>query len=305
MSRKNPLMDAVVVTYNRLDKLKNCIAAINAQSVAVRFIHVVDNNSSDGTKEWLLENAERLNIIPHILDYNGGGAGGFNVGIKAAYNAGADWTWVMDDDVYPKLDCLKALVESSFFHSHTQGTREIGFLASRVEWVDGSICLMNIPVLNWPPNASFHEAKSSLPLTSSSFVSCFISRVGVERVGLPVKEFFIWCDDTEYTRRLSKNFDCYYLDDSVVIHDTPSNNLPDYSQVTHQNLWKYKCEIRNVAAIEAVASGKSKKIRALRQVLKNSKKAYRATRDFKIFKALLLSGIRGAFWDYKKHIEHV
>lgn len=110
MSRKNPLMDAVVVTYNRLNKLKNCIAAIKAQSVAVRFIHVVDNNSSDGTKEWLLENAERLNIIPHILDYNGGGAGGFNVGIRAAYSAGADWTWVMDDDVYPKPDCLKALV---------------------------------------------------------------------------------------------------------------------------------------------------------------------------------------------------
>lgn len=305
MSRENPQVDAVVVTYNRLEKLKTCIDAINAQTVSVRTIHVVDNNSSDGTKAWLLENAERLNITPHLLDYNGGGAGGFNVGIKAAYAAGADWTWVMDDDVYPKPDCLKTIVESPFYQLHAQGARDIGFLSSRVEWVDGAVCLMNIPVIKWPPNGSFHEAASSLPSISNSFVSCFVSRLGVERVGLPVKEFFIWYDDTEYTRRLSYHFECYYLDDSVVVHDTPNNSLPDYTQVTRQNLWKYKCDIRNVAAFEAAVGRRSDKLIALRYVLKNSKKAYRSTRDWKIFKTLLFSGLKGMFWKYKKLIEYV
>ncbi|MFD1198955.1 glycosyltransferase [Brucella gallinifaecis] len=305
MSRENPYIDAVVVTFNRLEKLKSCISAINAQSITVRTIHVVDNNSTDGTREWLLENAKTLNITPHLLNHNGGGAGGFNAGIRAACNVGADWIWVMDDDVYPKSDCLKAVVNSPFFVQHTKGIKNIGFLSSRVEWTDGSVCLMNIPVSKWPPNGAFHEAPSALPCLSNSFVSCFITREGVERVGLPVKEFFIWYDDTEYTRRLSYNFECYYLDNSVVVHDTPNNNLPDYSQITHQNLWKYKCDIRNVAAFESAVGRRTDKLIALRYVLKNSWMAYKASKSLKIYRVLLLSGFRGIFWHYKKLIEYI
>ena len=34
---------------------------------------------------------------------------------------------------------------------------------------------------------------------AATFVSLFINRVAVEEVGLPIKDYFIWGDDTEYT----------------------------------------------------------------------------------------------------------
>lgn len=91
MSRSHPNVDAVVVTYNRIEKLRRCLEAIRGQAFSVRHIHVVDNNSNDGTREWLQANADRYNLILHLLDYNGGGAGGFNFGMRQAYQVGADW----------------------------------------------------------------------------------------------------------------------------------------------------------------------------------------------------------------------
>ncbi|MCX2697843.1 glycosyltransferase [Ochrobactrum chromiisoli] len=303
MSKARTEVDAVVVTYNRLEKLRECLEALGRQTGRLRHIHVVDNNSTDGTREWLVSNSQRLNLVLHLLDYNGGGAGGFNAGIRAATKVGADWVWVMDDDVVPEPDCLQAAMESPFFIQHQAGFRTVGFLSSRVEWTDGSLCVMNIPVARWPWNSTFRDMPSSLPCISCSFVSCFISREAIQKVGLPLKEFFIWHDDTEYTRRISDHYDCFYIDTSVVKHVTPYNLLPTYSEVSMQNLWKFKCDIRNVASVEARVGRKIDKIIALRYVLKNAWIAFRATKSVSTYAVLLYSGMRGIFWNYKKHIE--
>jgi len=303
MSKAEAAVDAVVVTYNRLGKLRECLEALSRQTGELRYIHVVDNNSTDGTREWLVANSRRLNLVPHLLDYNSGGAGGFNAGIRAAIKMNADWVWVMDDDVVPKPDCLQAVIESPFFVQHQAGSRTVGFLSSRVEWTDGNLCVMNVPVAQWPWNSTFREMSSSLRCVSCSFVSCFISREAIQKVGLPVKEFFIWHDDTEYTRRVSHHFECFYIDASVATHVTPQNLLPTYSNVSKNNIWKYKCDIRNVAAVEARTGRKADKVIAIRYVFKNSWLALKATKNMTMYLSLLFYGIRGIFWNYKKHIE--
>ena len=42
-------------------------------------------------------------------------------------------------------------------------------------------------------------------------------------MGLPIKEYFIWGDDKEYTLRLSASYPCYHVKDSVVIHKMAIN----------------------------------------------------------------------------------
>ena len=47
---------AVVVTYNRIDLLKECLQALREQKVdrdTQLDIFLVDNASTDGTKEWI------------------------------------------------------------------------------------------------------------------------------------------------------------------------------------------------------------------------------------------------------------
>ena len=62
-----------------------------------------------------------------------------------------------------------------------------------------------------------------IQVEQSTFVSLLIPVSTVEKVGLPIKEFFIWGDDIEYTRRIT------------VRHGLPSY-LAGRSQVTHAML---------------------------------------------------------------------
>jgi len=98
---------AIVVTYNRLEYLKKCIAALKNQSHPIDKIIVIDNSSDDGTWEYL----QSQEYVEAIRQRNCGGAGGFFAGIKHAYLAGYDLIWCMDDDNEPEQNSLKHLLE--------------------------------------------------------------------------------------------------------------------------------------------------------------------------------------------------
>ena len=110
---------AVVVTYNRMELLKRNIRCLQ-QNKPISSIVIVNNGSTDGTTEWLAAQ-EGLTVINQT---NVGGAGGFYTGIQYAYQAGADWIWCMDDDVFPRADCLEQLLPYT-------GKKDIGILAPR------------------------------------------------------------------------------------------------------------------------------------------------------------------------------
>lgn len=102
---------AVVVTYNRKAMLERCLSSLAAQTVAVRDIVVIDNGSSDGTSQMLRQHPEQR-LLVRSLSTNTGAAGGFNIGVKRAYETGDDAIWVMDDDVFPDPDALEELLRA-------------------------------------------------------------------------------------------------------------------------------------------------------------------------------------------------
>lgn len=130
---------AVVVTYNRLDTLRRCLAAVAGQQPAAPDILVVDNHSTDGTAAFLAEQAAAGRLQYRDTGANIGGAGGFSAGMGWAVEAGYTHLWVMDDDCIPQPDALAALVAA-----HEQLNGNYGFLSGIAYWRDGSRCRMNI-----------------------------------------------------------------------------------------------------------------------------------------------------------------
>ena len=55
----------------------------------------------------MLDGAHDLPLQVIRSEENLGGAGGFHLGVRAAYDAGWDRIWLMDDDVVPAPDCLE------------------------------------------------------------------------------------------------------------------------------------------------------------------------------------------------------
>jgi GT2 family glycosyltransferase len=205
---------AVLVTYNRCGLLEQALDRLAAQERRADAVLVVDNACTDGTTAML---AARDDVEVLRLPENLGGAGGFAAGLRHARAAGHDWYWLMDDDTFPEPDCLSTLLKAA-----GRAPRTPSLLTSAVRWKDGSLHPMNRP---WPrtnQRSEFvHAARVGLvPVRNASFVSTMIHRDAVDRHGLPLAHYFIWHDDTEYTRRMLNHEPGYLVPESVALHWT-------------------------------------------------------------------------------------
>jgi rhamnopyranosyl-N-acetylglucosaminyl-diphospho-decaprenol beta-1,3/1,4-galactofuranosyltransferase len=234
---------AVVVTFNRLPLLKKCLNAISSQTLPPDNTIVINNGSTDGTASWLAQQA-----VVTYHQANLGGAGGFSRGISAAYEHGADWIWIMDDDTIPHLDALEKLVTALKLSNVNPAS--IGFLSSNILWTDHTIHRMNQTYILHDPKKIAKLAipkNNNLPLIQfGTFVSMLLSAVAVEMFGLPIDEFFIWNDDVEYTKRIIEGgLAGLFVKDSVAVHETPINHVSNVFIDSPEQLWKYNYGLRN------------------------------------------------------------
>lgn len=137
---------AVIVTYNRIKLLKECLNAVLSQTYKVHKIVLIDNASTDGTADLFIKGGE---YDKDVIDYrrmetNLGGAGGFYEGIKICRDMECDYVWIMDDDTIPYTDCLEELMSA---RSKIEG--KIGYLASSIIGPDSEP--MNVPAIDMRP----------------------------------------------------------------------------------------------------------------------------------------------------------
>jgi rhamnopyranosyl-N-acetylglucosaminyl-diphospho-decaprenol beta-1,3/1,4-galactofuranosyltransferase len=174
---------ALVVTYNRVEWLKKNVRALLNQSRLPDEILIVDNASTDSTKDFLSElQKKEKRIFVKRLNENLGGSGGFSRGLKEAIARGAEWVWMMDDDALPYENSLEELEK---YIQKFESDESVGALLSKL-----------VKVSNALP-----KSKISLSRTGT-FVGFAVSAKTVEKVGLPDEGFFIYADDYEYSLRI-------------------------------------------------------------------------------------------------------
>lgn len=237
------IIAAVVVTFNRKALLIKNIESLFLQTrYDVLDIIIIDNASTDGTREALSEYIIKNKIIYKNTGYNLGGAGGFNFGVKYAAELGYKYLWLMDDDTIPKANCLENLICAA-----KELNYKFGFLASNVLWKDDSVCLMNRQKFYNKTIDPNNYENNLIQVTQASFVSIFFSVQIVQKVGLPIKDFFIWGDDVEYTRRIGINYKipCYMVKNSEVNHYMAVNIGSNIAVDISERISRYRFAYRN------------------------------------------------------------
>ena len=236
-NEKESTVAAVVVTYNRLELLRQCVEALRAQTAACDIL-IVDNASTDGTANWL---ASQPDLHCRNTGSNLGGAGGFHFGMRWAVEDSYEYVWLMDDDTLPQPDALEKLLEADRVLDGNYG-----WLSSKCLWTDGTICPMNRQRVSPYKEISLTETDSGiLPAKMASFVSLFLRREIILKYGLPIRDFFIWTDDWEYTRRISRSERCYVVGSSVVIHAMKKKTIVNIAKDTPDRLPRYRYFYRN------------------------------------------------------------
>jgi GT2 family glycosyltransferase len=232
---------AAVVTYNRLEYLKHCVESLIGSEGASFDLLVVDNASSDGSEQWLQEQQNQGILKMLRMQENSGGAGGFSAAIRLGIEQGYDRIWIMDDDTYVKPDSLAELV-----HADQLLDGRFGFLCSAVLWKDGTECRMNRVKLKKSYFTSLEKLKDGLILAEhATFVSMYFSREAILKVGLPIRQYFIWGDDIEYSMRLSHQYDCYLAGRSQVVHWMDKNVGSSIETDDYVKIHRYHYAFRN------------------------------------------------------------
>jgi len=256
---------AVIVTYNRIDKLK--IALEHSRKCNFYRIVVVNNCSTDGTREWLDSLVDGNLDIIHS-ETNQGGAGGFYHGFRyvAEQIPEADWLVCFDDDAHPEGDIVATFGNMDI-------PQYVGSIAAAVYLPDGRISEMNRPSRNpfWHLSEfvaastkgrhGFHISDEKFQLNTpteidaSSFVGCFIrlSLIRDKRIGLPRRELFIYADDIIYVLQIRKaGFRHWFVPTLTFSHDCQT--LVNQKGIYHP-LWKAYYTYRNGLEMYRVAAG--------------------------------------------------
>lgn len=221
----------VIVTYKRQGLLAELFDSILELTTAPWRVVVVDNENSGETARLVAGFAERLDaqwppadddpdaegglsrVVYDPMEENTGGSGGFSEGVRRAFELGAEWFWVMDDDVAVLPDGLETLERWSGEADAIMGQRR--------DFDDGHFFWQHrfwprLAIYNpfsrdgWRPGERY-KLCNALCFEGG----CFSRRV-VEKIGLPDARFFIYLDDALYGYLASKVGPVIYVPDYVL-----------------------------------------------------------------------------------------
>lgn len=191
----------VICNYNKEDAVLECIQSVLESKFTDFDLYVVDNGSTDRSVEKIRSTyGDRLTLI--VNKENLGGSGGFNTGLRTAYEKGYPYLMCIDNDALLDENAVGNL--HAFLEEHT----EAGIAASKIyhleqpdhiqqfgQKIDFEYYCTEVPHLNMFEDGSMPEY---LYVDSVAACSLMIRREVIERIGFMPEENFLYWDDTEW-----------------------------------------------------------------------------------------------------------
>lgn len=216
----------VIVTYQRQAYLEQLLRSVLALTTAPWRVFVIDNEASADTEALVTRFAEHTKEGETAVPWpegaaafvyapqaeNTGGSGGFHAGMKLAYEAGAQWFWLMDDDVELLPDAIEKLSRWTDEHEVIQGNK-LDYDGGPFNWqyrFSEALGIYN------PIKQTVFTDESSLPTNAVCFEGGLIARSVVDRIGFPDDRFFIYWDDCVYGYMASKTADSVAVEDVIL-----------------------------------------------------------------------------------------
>ena len=201
-----PLVVCVVLNTDRKADTLECLASLHAGSYRNFRVVLLDNHSADGSIEAVAAAFPDVQIVR--LAENRGYAGNNNVGIRLALEQGADWVFVMNEDIVLAADCLENLIAVA------EGDRRIGIVGPMVYHHDEPKVIQSAGGGFSRLWEGFHygqdepdEGRFRVPHPVQWISGCaiLVRRQVIEAVGLIDERFFIYWEETEWCLRAGRS----------------------------------------------------------------------------------------------------
>jgi GT2 family glycosyltransferase len=198
----NHLVYAITLNWNRKDDTLACLESLARQTLDGIRVLVVDNHSTDGSPNEISKCFPQIEQI--VNSENLGFAAGFNIGLRFALVAKADYLLILNNDTILSADCVERLMQAI--------TSEAGILAPLIYYA-------NQPQRIWALGGSAHPLllekhdpwagmidPGNLPeILDCDFVTgcaMFFPRKVLETVGLFDERFRMYYEDSDLCLRV-------------------------------------------------------------------------------------------------------
>lgn len=229
----------IIVTFKRQELLGVLFDSILTSTVAPWRIVVVDNENSQQTAQLVEAFSARVcdawgttdddpdaeggtaRVVYVAEPKNIGGSGGFSHGVRRAYELGAEWFWLMDDDVAIEAEGLERLSQWTERYKVVQGQR-YDFDGGPFYWQ----YRFWVPLGIYNPFAtSKFDGSGCKPTNVSCFEGGLYAREVVRRIGFPDERFFLYWDDAIYGYLASKICEPVVVSDFVLRRTREMRNV--------------------------------------------------------------------------------
>jgi len=223
---------SVTIAYNAAQSLPRQMDALLGQTHPLQEIVVVDNASTDGTRELLAEQYPQVTVLS--MKENLGAAGAFAEGLSyAALEKGYDWVWTFDQDSVPEANVLGTLLAGL---QESDGlAKEIGMVVPMAVHCDTATLY---PPMLWRDGfvkLSAEQMRQPIWFADVAIASgALVLREVVQEVGVPRADFFMDTSDVEYCLRIrSRGYRIAVISGAVISHEIGSTrkvNLLGYKR---------------------------------------------------------------------------
>ncbi|MFZ5803163.1 MAG: glycosyltransferase family 2 protein [Candidatus Omnitrophota bacterium] len=231
----SPKVVVVVLNWNMPADTIECIESCRQLHYDAYEIVLVDNHSEDDSVKQFRARFPDLTIIenPENLGY----AGGNNVGLRYGLERGAEYVFLLNNDITLERECLSRLVAAAGKYP------DAGILAPKVLYYDDRTTINSLGTsMDWLRLRPYlgecntrDDGRFSSVLEKDILVGCalLLWRSMLEKVGLIDERFFIFHEEADWCLRSLKNGFRNLVVPEAVIYHKASKTMRKFSTVTN------------------------------------------------------------------------
>lgn len=204
------MISVIIVNWNGMRWLKNCLDSIYSQSYKNFEVIVVDNASEDESVDFISNNYPSVKIVQSVS--NLGFAGGNNLGIK---HANGQYYLLINTDTISDSDLIRSLLE------YMEADKKIGVLQPKLLSLTDSSVIDSCGSFLTITSLLYHygvKGQSNLPIYNDilSVFSCkgacmLIRKSIVDTIGLFDDRYWCYYEETDFCHRvIISGYKCLY-----------------------------------------------------------------------------------------------
>lgn len=207
----NDLVSVIIINLNGKIYLEKCLASLFNQTYTNFEVIFVDNNSNDGSIEYVLTNFPKVKIIKN--NSNVGFAEGNNIGIRESKGT---MIALLNNDTEVHKDWLKNLVMT------VNKSKKIAGASGKIYYLDNKEKIaFTTPQID-PYTALSKRICEDCGIKKVDYLSgnaMMVKRSVIDELGLLDKDYFAYFEETDWCARMIRaGYDLIYTPDAIIWH---------------------------------------------------------------------------------------